>query len=164
MVDHLHRDAAGRGLVKGAGGVAVQTGPGVLVDFGLEAVFEGGVGVAGAKEVGLADEKAFLVVVGVDEPAGDAFGAIGADFAGVGVEDVYAFHSDAYLAVGGGEDLDVRLAEDDEEVALAVVAQIVGHVEVGVHPGLEHLDAAQPGKLGGVCVVVEGAGDENVEA
>ena len=164
MVDHLHRDAARLGLVEGAGGVAVQAGPGVLVDFGLEAVFEGGVGVAGAKEVGVADEEAFLVVVGVDEPAGDAFGAVGYHLARIGVENVHALHHHAQLAVFGGENVDVRLAEDDEKVALAVVAQIVGHVEVGVHAGFEYLDAAQPGKFGGVCVVVEGAGDENVEA
>lgn len=101
MVDHLHRDAAGSGFGEGAGGVAAQGGPGVFVDFGAEAGFEGGVGVVGAEEVGLADEEALFVIVGVDEPAGDAFGAVGTDFAGVGVKDVHALHSDAYLVVGG---------------------------------------------------------------
>ena len=95
MVDHLHRDAARLWLVEGAGGVAVQGGPGILVDFGSEAVFEGVVGVAGAEEVGVADEKALLVVVGVDEPAGDALGAVGAHLAGIGVKHVHAFHLNA---------------------------------------------------------------------
>jgi hypothetical protein len=42
----------------------------------------------------VADEEAFFVVVGVDEPAGDAFGAVAADFAGVWVEDVDTVDSD----------------------------------------------------------------------
>jgi hypothetical protein len=63
-----------------------------------------------------------------------------------------------------GEDVDVRLAEDDEQVALAGVLEVVGHVQVGVHAGLEHRDAAELVELGGVGVVVEGAGDQHVEA
>jgi hypothetical protein len=41
--------------------------------------------VVGAEEVGVADEEAFFVVVGVDEPAGDAVGAVADDFAGLRV-------------------------------------------------------------------------------
>ena len=59
--------------------------------------------------------------------------------------------------------LDVGLAEDDEEVALAGVLQVVGHVEVGVHARLQHGDAAELAELRGVGVVVEGAGDQHVE-
>ena len=62
------------------------------------------------------------------------------------------------------EDVDVRLAEDDEQVALAGVLQIVRHVQVGVHARLEHRDAAELVELRGVGVVVEGAGDQHVEA
>ena len=40
------------------------------------------------------------------------------------------------------------LAEDDEEVALAGVLEVFGHVQVGVHTGLEHRDAAEIGELG----------------
>ena len=46
--------------------------PGLVVDLGLERGLEALVGVVGAEEVGVADEEALLVVVGVDEPAGDA--------------------------------------------------------------------------------------------
>ena len=67
--------------------------PGVGVDLGLEGGLEGLVGVAGAEEIGVSDEKALFVVVGVDEPAGDAFRAVGADLAGVRMEDVYAVGS-----------------------------------------------------------------------
>ena len=59
--------------------------------------------------------------------------------------------------------VDVRLAEDDEQVALAGVLEVVGHVQVGVHAGLEHRDAAELVELGGVRLVVEGAGDQHVE-
>jgi len=143
VVDHLHRDAARLWFVEGTGSVAAQGGPSVFVDFGSEAVFEGVVGVAGAEEVGVADEEAFLIVVGVDEPAGDALGTVGAHLAGIGVKHVHAFYLDAQLAVPYGENVDIGFAEDDEEVALAVVAQIVGHMEIGVHPRLEHLDATE---------------------
>ena len=58
---------------------------------------------------------------------------------------------------------DVRLAEDDEQIALAGILQFVGHVQIGVHAGLQHGDAAQLAELGGVGLVVEGAGDQHVE-
>ena len=94
MVNHLHGDAAGFGFFEGAGGVAVEGGPGVGVDFGFEGGFQGGVGIVGAEEISVADEETFLVIVGVDEPAGDAVGTIAANFTGVRVEDVDAVDSD----------------------------------------------------------------------
>jgi hypothetical protein len=36
-------------------------------------------------------------------------------------------------------------------------------VEIGIHPCLEHGDAAEFLELGGVGVVIEGAGDEDVK-
>ena len=36
-------------------------------------------------------------------------------------------------------------------------------MQVGVHAGLEHRDAAELVELGGVRIVVEGAGDQNIE-
>jgi len=76
MVDDLHCDAAGFWPGEGARGVAVEAGPGLRVDLGLKGGLQGLVGVAGAEEVGVADEEGFLVVVGVDEPAGDALWAV----------------------------------------------------------------------------------------
>ena len=73
------------------------------------------------------------------------------------------FHLDTQLAVLFGDEVDVRLAEDDEEIAFAGVLEVLGHVQVGVHAGLEHGDAAQLVELGGVRLVVEGAGDEHIE-
>ena len=81
-----------------------------------------------------------------------------------GVEDIDAVHLHAQLAVLLGQQVDVRLAEDDEQVALAGVLEVVGHVQVGVHARLEHGDAAELVELGGVGLVVEGAGDQHVEA
>ena len=82
MVDDLDRDAPGFGFIEGPRGVAVERCPGFFVDLGFEGGLERRVGIVGAQEIGLADEEAFFVVVGVDEPAGDAFGAVAADFAG----------------------------------------------------------------------------------
>ena len=67
------------------------------------------------------------------------------------------------MAVFGVEDVDVRLAEDDKQIAFAGVLQVVGHVEVGVHPGLEDGDAAQLVELRRMGVVVKGTGDEDIE-
>ena len=111
----------------------------------------------------MTDEEAFFVVVGVDEPAGDAFGAVAADFTGVGVENVHAVDLDLNLAAFGFKDVDVRLAENDEQVALAGVLEVVGHVQVSIHARFEYRDAAKFVELGGMSVVVEGAGDEHVE-
>ena len=72
------------------------------------------------------DEEALLVVVGVDEPAGDALGSVAAYLTGVGVEHVDAVHPDPDLpglgvvGLGSVEDVDVRLPEDHEEITLAV--------------------------------------------
>jgi len=77
VVDHLDRDAAGGGFGEGPGDVAVEARPGLFVDLGLEGGLERLVGVVGAEKIGLANEKALLVIVGVDEPAGVALGAAG---------------------------------------------------------------------------------------
>ena len=79
------------------------------------------------------------------------------------MEDVHTVDLHLHLATLRREEIDVRLAENDEEVALAGVLQIVGHVQVGVHARLEHGDAAELVELRGMGVVVEGAGDEHVE-
>ena len=163
VVDNLHGDAAGRRLGERPGGVAVQGFPGFLVYLCLQRCPQRLVGIVGAEEVGVADEEALLVVVAVDEPAGDAVGAVAADLAGVGVEHVDAVDLDLDLSVLGVEEVDVRLAEDDEEVAFAGVLEVVGHVEVGVHARLEDRHAAEFAELRGVGVVVEGAGDQDVE-
>jgi hypothetical protein len=43
------------------------------------------------------------------------------------------------------------------------VPEVLGHVEVGVHAGLEHWDAPQLAELRGVRLVIEGAGDQHIE-
>src|SRR5262245_60110802 len=107
MVDHLDGDPSRARLRERARGVAVERLPGSLVDLGLERRLQRLVRVAGAEEVGLPDEEALLVVVGVDEPAGDALGAVAAHLAGAGVEDVDAVDLDAHMAVSGWENVDV---------------------------------------------------------
>jgi hypothetical protein len=163
MIYDLHRDTAGCGFIERPGGVAVQRCPGFFVDLGFQCGFEGFVGITCTQEVGVADEEVFHVVIGIDEPAGDAFGAVTAGLAGIGVEDIDAVYLDLDLAVFGVEDVNIRLAEDDEEVALTGVFQIIGHVQVGIHPGLEHRDAAEVIESRGMGVIVEGAGDQCIE-
>ncbi len=53
MVDDFHGNAAGGRAGKGPGGVAVQAGPGLGIDLGLERGFQGLVGVVGAKKSAL---------------------------------------------------------------------------------------------------------------
>src|ERR1700733_11104469 len=107
------------GFIERPRDIAVESGPGVFVDLGFQRGLEGLVGVVRAWEVGVAGEEAFLVVLGIEEPAGDAVGSVAADFAGGGVEDVDAFDPDLNPAFGRGDQVDIGLAEDDEEVAFA---------------------------------------------
>ena len=97
MIDYLYRDTAERWLVKRAGGVAVERAPGVFIDLGFERGLERLVRVVRAKEIRVTDEEALLVLVGIDEPAGDPVGAVAADFARVGVEHVHAVDLDLNL-------------------------------------------------------------------
>ena len=117
VIDDLHRDPPRFRLGERARSIAVEALPGFLVDLGLEGRLQRLVGVVGAEEIGVADEEAFLVVVGVDEPAGDAFGAVGLDLAGLGLEDVDAVDLHLDVAAARLLDVDVGLAEHHEEVA-----------------------------------------------
>ena len=63
--------------------------------------------------------------------------------AGGRVEDVHALDLHLQLATASvvpasRQNLDIRLAEDDEQVALTGVLQLLRHVEVGVHARLEN--------------------------
>ena len=74
MVDDFDGDASAWWFSEGAAGVAVERFPCLFVDLGFEAAFERFVEIVRAEEISVADEEAFLVVVGVDEPTGDATG------------------------------------------------------------------------------------------
>ena len=104
-------------------------------------VFQRFVRVVGAEKVGVADKEALFVVVGIDEPAGDAIGAVAAHLAGVGVEDVDAVDFHADLFVSSIQDGDVGLAEDDEQIAFAGVLEVTGHMEIGIHARLQDREA-----------------------
>ena len=163
MVNDFDGDAAGFGLVEGAGGIAIEAFPGGFVNLGFQSRFKGFVGIVGSEEVGMADEEAFFVVVGVDEPAGDAFGSTGFDFARLGAEDIDSVDFDLDLLIARFCDFDVGFTKDDKEVARSGVFEVVGHVQVGVHAGFEDGDAAELGEVGGVGIVAEGTGNQNIE-
>jgi hypothetical protein len=64
----------------------------------------------------VADEEALAVVIRVDEPAGNALGAVAANFASLGVEDIHTIDLHPNFPIFFWKDCDIRLAEDDEEV------------------------------------------------
>lgn len=148
MINDFDCDAAGFWFGERSRRIAVEGSPGILVNLGFERGLERLVGVIRTKKVGVTDEEALFVVVGVDKPAGDAFGPVAADFTGVGVEDVDAVDFDLDLSVFSIKDVDVGFTEDDEQVAFTGVLEIISHVQVGVHSGLEYMDATQFIKLG----------------
>ena len=57
----------------------------------------------------MADEETLFVVVGIDEPAGNTIGAIAADFAGRGIEDVHTEDLQLNVVFFGWQDFDVGL-------------------------------------------------------
>lgn len=69
---------------------------GFFVDLGFECRLQGFVGIVCAEKIGVTNEEALFIVVRIDEPAGDAVGAVAADFTRVWMEDVYAIdlHAD----------------------------------------------------------------------
>ena len=94
--------------------------------------------------------------------------AVAADFAGRGVVDVEAVDLDRERPSPAVEDVDVGLAEDGEQVAFAgLLEQLVGHREVGVHPGGQDGQLAEAhrlaGRLVGEGIEGEAAHDEDVE-
>src|SRR5262249_6091929 len=85
------------------------------------------------------------------------------DFARTRVEDIDAVDLDPDTITLCRYEGDVGLAENHEQVALTCVLEVFGHVKVSVHARLEHRNAAKLAELRGMSVVVESAGDENVE-
>jgi len=61
----------------------------------------------------------------------------------LGWEDIYPVYFYLNLIVAGIKNVDVRFAKYDEEVTLSGILKIVGHVQVGVHPGLEYRNTTQ---------------------
>src|SRR4051794_22228334 len=74
VVDDLHGDLAGRRRVEGLAPGTVDRLPQSFVDLGAEGPLELLEGLVGPEEVGVADEEALAVVIGVDEPTGDVVG------------------------------------------------------------------------------------------
>ena len=143
MVNDLDCNAPGLWLVEGARSIAVKRSPRILVDLCLQARLQRFVRIIRAEEVSVADEEALLVVVRINKPARNFVGAVAANFAGAWVEDIYAANLHFDLVIRSVLNFDVRLAEDDKQVALARVLQVFGHVQVGVHACLQHRNAAQ---------------------
>jgi hypothetical protein len=71
VIDHLDRDPARLRLLERARRVGVETRPGFLVDLSFQRRLQRLVGVVGAEEIGVANEEALAVVIGVNEPSGN---------------------------------------------------------------------------------------------
>ena len=111
----------------------------------------------------MADEEAFLVVVGVDEPGGDVLFAAGADFAGFGVEDVNAENLDDDLAVVIELPHDIGFTKDDEQVPCTGVFQLLRHMKVGVHLGFQDRQGAKFCQFRCVRIEIKTASNERIE-
>lgn len=136
MVDDLDGDLAGVGSVEGAALGGVQFCPGRFIHLCPERPLQLLVGPVAAREIGVAHEEALAVVVGVDEPAGDVGSGVAANLPGGGIVDVETLDLDLNPAIRAGFDLpglgvhrlNVRLAEDHEQVAAAgLLQQLLAH-------------------------------------
>ena len=76
----------------------------------------------------MAHEEAFVIVIRINEPAGNPFGAIAANLSGIGVEDVHAIDLDLNLAVFGFPEINVRFTKDHKQIALAGGLEIIRHM------------------------------------
>src|SRR5438132_4277149 len=119
MVDDFDGDAAGLGFGEGARGVTVERSPGLLVGLSFQSGLERVVWIICTEKIGVPDKETLFVVICVDEPAGDTICVVAAHFSTIGVENIHTVDLYPDLAVFGGEDRDIRLAEDHEEVAFA---------------------------------------------
>ena len=99
MVDNFYGNAAVLGFLEGPRGVTAQCLPCFGVDLRFQARFERVVGIIGTKEVSMTNEEALLVVVGVDEPAGDTVRSVADNFSGLWLEDINAFNLHSYRSV-----------------------------------------------------------------
>jgi len=91
----------------------------------------------------MADEKALFVVISVDKPAGNAFGAIAAHLAGIGMKDIHTVDFNLNFVFFYIHNIDVRLAKNDKEIALARIFEIACHVKIGVHARFQNWNSAE---------------------
>ena len=120
MVDHLHSDAARFWFVKRPGCIAFERGPGFLIDFGFEGGLEGFVRIVCTEKVGVTGEETLLVVIGIDEPAGNIAGIVAADFASVGMKHINAIDLNLDLTVIRIENINIWFAKDNETDCLCL--------------------------------------------
>ena len=114
----------------------MQRGPCLFIDFGFQRRLEGFVRIIRAQEIRVAHKKASFVVIRVDEPAGNLIRPVAADFAGARMKHIHPVHLHLEPTVSCIENLNVRLTEDNKQIALAGVLQVFRHVQIGVHASL----------------------------
>src|SRR5262245_50857981 len=138
VVDDLHGDLARLRQVERLTRRAIELRPPPLVDLCSQRLLQLLVGavvcvLAAVEEVGMADEEALAVVVGVDESARDVVGVAGQHGAGARVEHVHPADRHHHLPVLRGQ-FWVRLTEHRKQVpGTGFLQQLVAHRQVGVH-------------------------------
>src|SRR5262249_54844568 len=109
------------------------------------------------------NEEALFVVVGVDEPAGNAIGTVAADLAGRGIKDIDAEHLHLNIVFFRWQDFDVGLTKNDEQIALAGILEFIGHMEIRIHASLKYVNATELVKLGRLAFVAKGACNQYIK-
>jgi hypothetical protein len=108
-------------------------------------------------------KEALHVLVSIDEPTCNAVGSVTDHFAGLWFEDIYSVDSYSNLSVRVGDQVDIWLSKDNEEISLAGVLEILCHMQIGIHPGYENGHVPERVELGGVGFIVECTGDQDIE-
>ena len=120
----------------------MEGSPRLFVYLGLQRCLQRLVLILCSLEVGLSNEEALVVVIGVDEPACDAIGVVTDDLPGCWMEHVHPVESHTDLVVGSIQYIYVGLSKDNEKITAARVLELFRHMEISVHPGLQHRDRA----------------------
>ena len=108
-------------------------------------------------------EEALLVIISINEPAGYSLSAVAAYLACIWMEDVNAVYLDLNLSAFSVQNIYIRFTKDYEQVSLAGVLKVIGHVQVCIHARLEYRDASEFVKFRRVSVVVKSAGNQYIE-
>jgi hypothetical protein len=80
MIDNLDGDFAGFGGIEGAADGGIEGGPGGFVDLSLEGSLDLFELFFTVREISMADEETFAVIIRIDKPAGDILGGIAASW------------------------------------------------------------------------------------
>ena len=112
----------------------------------------------------MTNEETLLVVVGINEPAGDAFGPVAADFAGLRIEYIDAMNLHLNLPVFRLLSSMSGSPKTTNKLPVPVFFNSSAMCKVCIHSCLQHRDATELVEFARMSLEVEGAGDKHVKA